>query len=194
MPDPPPPAHFGSAPPPEIAPEADLANLDDAFDLAYYTPLQQHRSGADTKAGALLTGCGLMFSILAPFSANLGEILAMGGSLRALLLVVVAAFVAFSLGAALQAFRTISPRFPVARPSLAFFGDIARLSAREYVDRMESLSLEAALEEMLAYNHRLSLICVDKFLHLGRGVRLFRGAAACWLILMALVAFRGLLR
>ena len=44
-----------------------------------------------------------------------------------------------AFAAVVQAFRTILPRFPKVPPSLAFFGDIARLSREEYVRRVEEL-------------------------------------------------------
>jgi hypothetical protein len=106
------------------------------------------------------------------------------------LLALLVAFVALALGAIFQAFRTISPRFPEAPPSLAFFGDIAGLSREEYVERVAGLSHEEALEHILRYNHTLATICVDKFAHLGRGVRLFRSAFYCWLALLVLVNLR----
>ena len=89
-----------------------------------------------------------------------------------------------------QSFRTISPRFPKTPPSLAFFGDIARLSRDEYVRRMRELSPETALEQILIYNHTSSLILVSKFRQLALGLRFFRLSASCWVVLVVVVAWR----
>src|SRR4028119_90704 len=91
-----------------------------------------------------------------------------------LVLALLAAFAGLGAGAIVQAFRTISPRFPPAPPSLAFFGDIARLSRDEYVARVEGLSHAESLEQMLIYNHTLGTICVAKFTALRPAIRLFR--------------------
>lgn len=64
--------------------------------------------------------------------------------------VLLAGFAGAALGAVVQAFRTIAPRFPPAPPSLAFFGDIARLAPDEYVGRATSLSAAGALAERLS--------------------------------------------
>src|SRR5947199_260244 len=88
-------------------------------------------------------------------------------------------------------------RFPVARhldpaAPLAFFGDIARLSRDEYVRRMCGLSPDAALEQILIYNHTSSLILVTKFRQLGLCFRFFRVCAGCWVVLVVVVAWRVL--
>ena len=53
--------------------------------------------------------------------------------------------------------------------------------------RVESLSHDEALEQMLLYNHTLATICVEKFRHLRRGVRLFRWAFGVWAVLLVLL-------
>jgi hypothetical protein len=102
-------------------------------------------------------------------------------------------FAVLSLLAVVQAFRTISPRFPKAPPSLAFFGDIARLSREQYVQRVESLTAPEALGQMLSYNHTGSLICVEKQRQLRRGLRCFEAAAACWAVLALVLVLRAFL-
>jgi hypothetical protein len=91
----------------------------------------------------------------------------------------------------IQSFRTISPRFPRAAPSLAFFGDIARLSPEEYLRRATSLGAEQALTERLKYNHTGSRIILLKMAQLRWALRLFAAAAACWLPLVGLLAGRA---
>ena len=169
---------------------ATFRHLDPAAALAFRTPLQEHPPAADTKAAAILTAIGIMLTLLARYGTHFGEMLLGGGHEKVLLLGLLLGFAASGLAAIIQSFRTLSPRFPPSQPTLAFFGDIARLTREEYVDRVGSISHEEALEQILIYNHTLARICVDKFTHLGRGVRMFRWAFACWLALIILVNLR----
>ncbi|HSB61879.1 MAG TPA: Pycsar system effector family protein, partial [Vicinamibacteria bacterium] len=86
-----------------------------------------------------------------------------------------------------HAFHTIAPRFPKAPPSLAFYGDIAKLSREEYVEKVKSLSTEEALDQMINYNHTVSAICVEKFRQLRMGMKAFKAAFPLWALLMSLV-------
>ena len=168
-------------------------HLDPAAALAYRTSLHEHLLSADGKAAGILTLLGLMFTVIARFGTPLQEILQqdatwpkLAGGVR------LALFAGAALGTVVQAFRTISPRFPHAPPSLAFFGDIAGLSRDEYVRRMCGLSPDAALEQILIYNHTSSLILVTKFRQLGLCFRFFRVCAGCWVVLVVVVAWRVL--
>jgi hypothetical protein len=152
--------------------------------------LHEHVLSADGKAAGVLTMLGMMFTVLARFGAPLAALIQGDGVLRYLCSALVLSFAGLSLGAVIQSFRTISPRFPKAPPSLAFFGDIARLSREEYIRRVESLSANEALQQMLAYNHTGSQICVQKSVQLRRGMRFFEGAAACWAVLVAVLVIR----
>jgi hypothetical protein len=169
---------------------ATFRDLDPAAALAFRTPLQEHAPAADTKAAAVLTALGIMLTLLARYGTHLTEMLMGRGSEKLLLVALLIGFAGPGLVAIVQAFRTISPRFPPSPPSLAFFGDIARLTREEYVGRVGAISHEEALEQILIYNHTLARICVEKFRHLGRGVRMFRWAFACWLLLIILVNLR----
>ena len=169
---------------------ATFRHLDPAASLAFRTPLQEHPPAADTKAAAILTAMGIMITLLAKYGTHLTGMLLGRGLEKFLLVTLLLGFAGFGLAAIIQAFRTISPRFPGGPPSLAFFGDIAGLSREEYADRVGSISHEEALEQILIYNHNLATICVEKFRHLGRGVRLFRRAFASWLVLIVLVNLR----
>jgi hypothetical protein len=180
-------AESASALPDQVA---TFRHLDPAAALAFRTPLQEHPPAADTKAASILTALGIMLTLLARYGAHFTEMLLGRGSEKVLLIVLLIGFAGPGLVAIIQAFRTISPRFPPSPPSLAFFGDIARLSREEYLDRVLSISHEEALEQILIYNHTLARICVDKFQHLGRGVRMFRWAFACWLALILMVNLR----
>ncbi len=161
-----------------------------AVTLAFRTPLQEHPPAADTKAAAILTALGIMLTLLAKYATHLTDMLLGRGAEKYLLLILLIGYAGTGVASIIQAFRTISPRFPKAPPSLAFFGDIARLAREEYVGRLRSLSDEEAREQILIYNHTLATICVDKFRHLGRGVRLFRWAFVCWFALFILVNLR----
>jgi len=55
------------------------------------------------------------------------------------------------------------------------------------VARVEALSKQEALEQMLAYNHTLSCIVADKFVKLRTAVQCFLWSFVFWLALMALV-------
>jgi hypothetical protein len=164
-------------------------HLDPAAALAFRTPLHEHVLSADGKAAGVITLLGMMFTVLARFAAQLSD-LVKPGPLRYFFLGLILGFAGSALCAVVQSFRTISPRFPKAPPSLAFFGDIARLSRDEYVARMESLTPDEALQQMLSYNHTASRICVDKLRQLRLGLRCFEWAAGCWVLLVAVLVVR----
>jgi hypothetical protein len=168
-------------------------NMDAALPFVYFTPLQEHRYGADNKAGALLTMAGLMFTVLANSSADLMLMVDTPGAQRYIAAGLFFAFVGLTVATVVQAFRTISPRFFKTEPSLAFFGDVAKLSREEYIQRIEALSQEEALAQMVSYNHTLASICVEKYRQLNVGVNFFRMAFVCWLGLLALINVKGLL-
>ena len=164
--------------------------LDAAATLAFQTPLPAHPPAADAKAGALLTVVGLMFSLLAGQSDHVAQILQTAGIQRILTLLALVGFSLLSLATVVEAFRTIGPRFPAAPPSLAFFVDIARLRPEEYIRRVEAMTADDALEQMLRYNHTLAGICVLKFTRLRIAIHLFHPAFACWLVAMILISLR----
>jgi hypothetical protein len=166
--------------------------LDPAAALAYRTPLEPHPASADNKAAALLTLMGLMFTLLGRYAGSINAVLTGEGWRRWAAAGLILAFSICAFAAVVQAFRTILPRFPKVPPSLAFFGDIARLSREEYLARVEALTPEQAVDQILLYNHTTSTICVEKFRQLWRGFRLFQIAAVCWFGLMALVAWEVL--
>jgi len=163
--------------------------LDPAAALAFRTPLQEYPPAADTKASAALTALGIMFPLLARFGTTLSQLLGGRPATKVAVAALLAGFAVLSVGVVVQAFRTLSPRFRESSPSLAFFGDIARMSRDEYVQRVESLTHDEALNHMLIYNHNLSIICVEKFRQLQRAIRLFQAASACWIVLMVLILF-----
>ena len=179
--------------PPEPDSTAPAKDLDAAFGLAHYTPLQEYRSAADTKAGALLTACGLFFTLLVRFSSHVTALMTPGNVAGAVAGLFLAGFVVCSLATVVYAFHTISPRFPDAPPSLAFFVDIAALSREEYIARVEAMDQECALGELLSYNHTLSNIIAEKFRQLNRAIRCFRAAGIFWLGLIALAGAHLLL-
>jgi Pycsar effector protein len=174
-------------------------HLDPAAALAFRTPLQEHPPAADTKAAAILTALGIMFPLLAKFGTQLSPILwhdpeqsrTFGTVVLAILAwLTLLGFVFLALGALVQAFRTLSPRIRKTEPSLAFFGDIADLTRDEYIEKVSRISHEEALKNILAYNHNLSIICVEKFAHLAWAIRLFKWAFGCWFILIILIGIR----
>ena len=164
-------------------------HLDPAVALAFRTPLHEHVLSADGKAAGVITLLGMMFTVLARFAAQLSD-LARPGPARYFFIALVLGFAVLSLAAVLQSFRTISPRFPTAPPSLAFFGDIAKLSREEYVARVEALTADEALQHMLRYNHTASSIVVEKLRQLRRGLVFFQWAASCWMLLVAVLVVR----
>ena len=62
----------------------------------------------------------------------------------------------------------------------------------EYLARVMSLSADAALAQMLSYNHTAASICAGKQRQLQFGLRLFRVTAFCWVLLAAVLAYEGL--
>src|SRR3954462_3251711 len=169
------------------------AQLDPAAALAFRTPLHEHVLSADGKAAGIITLLGMMFTVLARFGPQVASLVQGPGVMRYVAAPLVLGFALLSLLAVVQAFRTISPRFPKAPPSLAFFGDIARLSREQYVQRVESLTAPEALGQMLSYNHTGSLICVEKQRQLRRGLRCFEVAAACWAVLALVLLVNAVL-
>ena len=168
-------------------------HLDPAAALAYRTDVLDYSLSADSKAASVLTLIGIMFTVLARCSGSFHQIIGHGRWLRFLCLGLLLVFSLLSLGAVLHAFRTITPRFPKAKFSLSFFGDIARLPREEYIARVEALSADQAMEHVLAYNHTASVICVQKFQQVLRCLSFFRYAFACWLALVAMVLVRLLM-
>ncbi|HEX8913520.1 MAG TPA: Pycsar system effector family protein [Humisphaera sp.] len=167
-------------------------HLDPAAAIAWRTPIQEHVMSADGKAGGVLTLLGLMFTVLARLGSTVSDVLASDSPLRWLVLGFLVAFAATAVTTVVQMFRTISPQFPPAEPSLAFFGDIARLTPDEYVRRVTALSADEALKHVLSYNHTAALILVIKFRQLNLGLRAFRVAAAIWLPLAVYLVARAL--
>jgi hypothetical protein len=165
-------------------------HLDPAAALAFRTPLHEHVLSADGKAAGVITLLGMMFTVLARFATQLSD-LVKPGSFRYFFLGLILGFAGSALCAVVQSFRTISPRFPKAPPSLAFFGDIARLTREEYVARVEALSPDDALRQMLSYNHTASRICVEKLRQLRLGLRTFQWAAACWILLVVILVVKA---
>ena len=169
------------------------AHLDPAAALAFRTPLHEHVMSADGKAAGVITLLGMMFTVVARFGGQVADLVQGQGLTRYASFALVMAFAVLALCAVVQAFRTISPRFPPAPPSLAFFGDIAALSREEYLTRVEALSPDDALQQMLNYNHTASLICTEKVRQLRYGMRFFEGAAACWAVLIVILVVRTFL-
>ncbi len=166
--------------------------LDAAAALGFQTPLQEHPPAADAKAGALLTVIGLMFTLLAGQVQSIRAILQASSGLTQVIVMLAAqvGFAVFALATVIESFRTIAPRFPNAPPSLAFFADIARLDRDEYIRRVEAMTPDEALEQILCYNHTLATICVVKFARLRKAIHLCQGAFACWLVAMLLVSLK----
>ena len=167
-------------------------HLDPAAALAFRTPLQEHAPAADTKAAALLTGLGIMLTTMARFGDRLTTMMYGHNGEKIVVGLLLLGFVVLGIASIYQAFQTIFPRFPAAPPTLAFFGDIARLSREDYVARVGAISHQEALDQILIYNHTLATICVDKFRHLNRGIKFFRRAFGCWLVVMVLINLRSL--
>src|SRR6478735_8593371 len=114
-----------SSPAPEAAPF-----------LAGKTPVGSETLAADGKAAGVLTMLGIMFTVLARFGPELRDVLHLGRAVEPIAAALLVGFATMALCAVVQAFRTISPRFCKAKPSLAFFGEIARLSREDYTQRV----------------------------------------------------------
>jgi hypothetical protein len=178
----PPPAPFAAPASPEAAPL-----------LAGKTPVGIETLAADGKAAGVLTLLGIMFTVLARFGPELRDVLHAGGAVRVIAGALLFGFASMALCAVVHAFRTISPRFCTAEPSLAFFGEIAKLSRQAYQERVLSMPMSEAVDHMLAYNHTAARICVEKFRQLRRAMRSFEIAAGCWFFLGAILIVRSIL-
>jgi hypothetical protein len=164
--------------------------LDPASALAYRTPLMEHCLSVDGKAAGLLTLLGVMCTVLAKFGGAISAIFTSQGSLKYALIALLVAFTGLSLMTLVQVFRTIAPRFPKAPPSLAFFGDIARMSREEYVQAVRQLDAQSAIEHILNYNHTTATICTEKFRQFRPALKLFPWIAGVWLALMILLSWQ----
>ena len=164
-----------------------------AATLACRTPVGAETAGADGKAAGVLSLLGLMFAVLSRFGPEVGAALRAGGTLRLACGALLLGFSVSALCAMVQAFRTISPRFCKAEPSLAFFGEVARLSRDEYFERVEAMDMRQAVAQIVSYNHTAATICGEKFRQLRRALRCFEAAAACWLVLAVVLAARSLM-
>ena len=171
-----------SSPAPEAAPF-----------LAGKTPVGSETLAADGKAAGVLTMLGIMFTVLARFGPELRDVLHLGRAVEPIAAALLFGFATMALCAVVQAFRTISPRFCKAKPSLAFFGEIARLSREDYTQRVCGMTMSEAVEQMLTYNHTAATICVEKFRQLRRALRSFEIAACCWLMLSWILVLRSIL-
>jgi hypothetical protein len=174
-----------------VDPEAPSAPEAAPF-LAGKTPVGTETLAADGKAAGVLTMLGIMFTVLARFGPELRDVLHLSGSVRVIAGALLFGFATMALCAVAQAFRTISPRFCKAKPSLAFFGEIARLSREEYTQRVFGMTMDDAVEQMLTYNHTAATICVEKFRQLRRALRSFEVAACCWLLLSWVLVLRSI--
>lgn len=173
------------------------AELDPAAALAFRTPAADGVIGADGKAAGILTFLGLMFTVLARLGSTLGDTLG-GGHVnpwfKALCLALLGVFALAALGTVIGAFRTIVPRFPKAEPSLAFFGDVAAMTREQYLAAVKALTPDAALAQMLAFNHTASLIVTEKYAQLTLAFRCFRLASICWGMVTAILMLHPFLR
>ena len=181
--------------PPVPAPAQSPAN-DAAAMLACRTSVGTETRGADGKAATVLTLLGIMFTVLARFGTELGEILKYGitqtGIVRMACIVFLLGFTSCALCAVVQAFRTITPRFRRDKPSLAFFAEIARMGREEYFARVEAMDMQQALDQIMLYNHTAATICAEKFKQLNRCLRCFETAAVFWALLVLILVFKSL--
>lgn len=185
-----------SSPNENAAAAAASSNVADipAATLVYLTPIGEFIHSADGKAGTILTVLGIMFTLLARFGGPLDAMLRGGNRpLMVLTIALLAGFALAALAAVVQAFRTISPRFPKATPSLAFFGDIATLAAEQYHARAAQLGADQALAERMKYNHTGARIIIVKMAQMRRALRCFEVAAVCWLLLATILTCRAFL-
>ena len=188
-------------PPADVEPAESLqppTGYEAAATLASRTSIGSETMGADGKAAIVLTLLGIMFTVLARRGSELGELLRHGvgtgtGLVRVACAVLLAGFCLSALCAMLQSFRTITPRFRKDKPSLAFFFEIAAMERQAYVERVESLTMQEAVDQILVYNHTAATICAEKFKELARALRCFEAAAVCWLLLVAILVLRSVI-
>src|SRR5437763_10427775 len=150
----------------------------------------EHFLSVDGKAAGLLTLLGVMCTVLARLGSAVAAIFSAQGPLKYVLIALLILFAFLSLLMLLQVFRTIAPRFPKAPPSLAFFGDIARMSREDYVQAVRQLDAPSAIEHILNYNHTTATICTEKFRQFHPALRLFPWIGATWLALITVLSWQ----
>jgi hypothetical protein len=94
---------------------------------------------------------------------------------------VLLATLAFSLISAVLALRPRLTDRPVAERSLFYFGDIQRMEPADYVRAFMSLSVEAALDQVLTQVHVNAKIVQTKYLWSRRAATGFIAAIVVWL-------------
>lgn len=161
--------------------------------LAYRTPLQEHALACDGKAAAILAALGIMSTIVARYSSTVGNSLAQDPFLGKVVLGLMIGFSLLGVLSIVQAFQTLLPRFPPAPRSLAFFGDILRLTREQYIAEVEAMPDDQALEHILIFNHTLSVILDQKLTHVVRCMKLYQYAAFAWLGALLMLFVRGII-
>jgi hypothetical protein len=96
--------------------------------------------------------------------------------------------VVLALHAAYRAYVLQTPDVP---RNLLFFRNVAAGPAGEYADRLEALTPRDVLLDVLAYNHTMARLAVEKYRLVGRAMRRLQVAIPLWVVLVLLMTATG---
>ena len=171
------------------APELVLPSLG-AARFASFTPMNEQPGLADRKAMFVTGASGLMLSTALMLVTPLGQFVRPGWwpLLVLSLSVGLACTVVLALHAAYRAYILQAPDVP---KNLLFFRNVAAAGASQYADRLAALTPRDVLLDVLAYNHTMARLGVEKYRLVGRAMRRLQVAIPLWVLLVLLMTARG---
>lgn len=158
--------------------------------FAGFTPMNEQPGLADRKAMFVTGASGLMLSTALMLVAPIGQFVRPGWwpLLVLSLSIALACTVVLALHAAYRAYILQAPDVP---KNLLFFRNIAAGPAGDYAGRLEALTPRDVLLDVLAYNHTMARLGVDKYRLVGRAMRRLQVAIPLWVTLVLLMTARG---
>lgn len=170
---------------PELAPPSPGAAR-----FAAFTPMNDQPGLADRKAMFVTGASGLMLSTALLLVAPLGQFVRPGAwpLLVLSLSVGLACTVVLALHAAYRAYVLQAPDVP---KNLLFFRNIAAGGPADYAGRLENLTPRDVLLDVLAYNHTMARLGVEKYRLVGRAMRRLQVAIPMWVLLVLMMTARG---
>ncbi len=179
----------------DLAAEDRFQNTDallGATRLAFFTPIRNYPSLADSKAKSILAADGLMISVFLIYHDRLVMLLHNDYlGVVFLILTLLASFSCLLLIGGFCAYIALTMPIPPMPESLAFFPEIARLSLDEYRSKITVLTHRQVVHKILIYNYSLATLCARKFALLRRAMACVRAQFFLWLVITLVAAFAG---
>ena len=171
------------------APESALPSPG-AMRFAGFTPMNEQPGLADRKAMFVTGASGLMLSTTLMLVTPLAQFVRPGVWPLAVLSLVVAlaCAVVLALHAAYRAYVLQAPDVP---RNWLNFRNVAAASPDGYADRLKALTPRDALLDVLAYNHAMARLGVEKYRLVGRAMRRLQVAIPLWVVLVLAMTARG---